>query len=142
MTVPVWPADMPQWMTAPDFEASYPDGRLKTPMERGPSKYRLGTSAAPIPVRGVIRCTLDQLARGDRFWREDLRGGVLPFIFPGQVLNNTPLCDGNGDPLTDENDVPLLVAEYWLVQFAEPPNFRPRTRSVVWAVPLSLNRLP
>jgi hypothetical protein len=133
---------MPQWVQAPDFEGQYPDARLKTQMDRGPAKYRLGTSAAPQPVQGVIRCTLDQLARGDRFWREELNGGTLPFVFPGQVLNNTPLCDESGDPLTDESDVPLLVAEWWLVQFSEAPNFRPRNRSVVWAVPLALNNLP
>jgi hypothetical protein len=101
---------MPQWMLAPDFESSFPDARLKAQMDRGPAKYRLGTSAAPIPVQGVIRCTLDQLARGDRFWREELRGGTLPFVFPGQVLNNTPLCDESGEPLTDESDVPVIVA--------------------------------
>jgi hypothetical protein len=28
---------------------------------------------------------LDQLAR-DRFWREELKGGTPPFIFPGQLL--------------------------------------------------------
>jgi hypothetical protein len=133
---------MPQWMRAPDFASSYVDARIKTAMDVGPAKYRGRVSAAPRPVSGVIRCTLDQLARGDRFWREELQLGTLPFIFPGQVLNNTPLCDEGGDPLTDESDDGLLVAECWLVQLTEAPDFRPRHRSVVFDVALALNILP
>jgi hypothetical protein len=39
-------------------------------------------------------------------------------------------------------DVELLVAEAWLVQFAEPPDLRPHHRSVVFAHRLALNVLP
>jgi hypothetical protein len=119
MAIPVWPADMPQCVQAPDFEGRYPDARLKTQMDRGPAKYRLGTSAAPIPVHGVIPCTLDQLACGDRFWREALQGGTLPFIFLGQALNNTPPCDESGDPLTDESDASCAQGRQLIV--AVPP---------------------
>ena len=108
-------------------------GRKSTGSARRPLLSRCGVSSG-------ARWTSSPAA--DRFWLEELRGGTLPFIFPGQILNNTPLLDEDGDALTDEDDVPLLVAECWLVQFAEAPNFRPRHRSVIWTVPLSLNILP
>jgi hypothetical protein len=142
MTIPVWPADLPQWMLAPDFGTAAADARTRTPMDAGPAKYRRRVSAAPIPVSGVIRCTQAQSARLERFWNEDLAGGVLAFVFPGQVYNNAFLLDEDGEELLTGDDADLLVAEAWLVQFAEPPDLRPHHRSVVFAHRLALNVLP
>jgi hypothetical protein len=143
MTIPVWPADLPQWMLAPEFATAVADARTRTPMDVGPPKVRRRVSAAPQPVAGVIRCTQAQSARLERFWDEELQGGVLPFMFPGQVYNNAFLLDEDGDELLTEDGDNLLVAEVWLVQFAEePPDLRAHHRSVVFARRLSLTILP
>jgi hypothetical protein len=113
-------------------------------METGPAKGRRRVSATTRSVSGVLRCEQSQLARFDRFWNEDTAGGVLPFIFPGQVYEGAFLLTESGEQLLTEADEPLLVAESWLVTFAheDKPPARPHARSVVWAVNLSFNIMP
>jgi hypothetical protein len=142
MTIPAWPADLPQWMTAPDFRVTFPDPRLKTAMESGPNKLRRRVSNTSKPVSGVLRCTQAQLARLERFWNEDTRSGTLPFMFPDQVYDGAFLLTESGEPLLTESDVQILVAGWWLVQFDGPPASTPRQRSTVFTVTVSLNVLP
>ncbi len=141
MTVPLWPAQLRQFMSAPDFSTAPPDGRLRSPVDAGPAKLRRRVTVAIKPVSGSIRCDQDQMARLERFWLEDLRGGVLPFLFPDQVYNNALLCTEAGEPLLTEASDNLLVANWWLVQFAEPPPLRPLRRVTAHIVTLSFNVL-
>lgn len=142
MTIPIWPPELPQWMSASDFNTSPADARTKTPMEAGPSKYRRRVSAAVQPISGTMRFTMEQLARLDQFWIEDTKGGTLPFVFPGQVFNGTVLLTDTGDHLTTEAGEDLLCASYWLVQFANAYQVNSRRRSTIFTVGLTLNVLP
>lgn len=137
----IWPTDLPQSMLVEGFETNQRDGRLRSSTDIGPPKMRPRTSAAIKPVSGVIRCTQDQTARLERFWAEDTRGGILPFMIPAQVFNNAWLLTDDGSPLLTDDGEQILIEDWWLALFAEPPPERPRQRSVVWSCPLSLSVL-
>lgn len=142
MTVLVWPPEIGQWMTAPDFTIAARDGRMKTPPEAGPVKLRRRFSSAPAPVAGQMRCTLNEKARMERFWDEETLGGVLPFTFPDQVYNNAPLLTEAGELILTEDDEAILIESYWLVQFAEPIQWRPIRGQGSWMASISLNIMP
>ena len=142
MTVVVWPSEAGEWMTAPDFTIAAPDGRMKSAPDVGPSKLRRRVSSAVAPVAGQMRCTLNQKARMERFWNEDTSGGVLPFVFPDQVYNNTILMTGEGEPILTEDDQVILIESHWLVQFAEPIQWRPIRGQGSWMAGISLNIMP
>ena len=115
---------------------------MKTPPEVGPVKLRPRFSSAPAPVVGQMRCTLNEKARMERFWNEDTSGGVLPFVFPDQVYNNTILMTEEGEPILTEDDEIILVESWWLVQFAEPIQWRPIRGQGSWMAGISLNIMP
>jgi hypothetical protein len=142
MTVPVWPAELGQWVTAPDFSIAEADGRLKTPPDIGPSKSRPRISKATQPVVCQLRCTLDQKARLGRFWTEDTRGGNLPFSFPDQVYNNTVLLTEDGAPILTEDDEPILIESWWLVRFTDAIQWRAIRGQGSWMASITLEIMP
>ncbi|MFG1267632.1 hypothetical protein V5F40_06680 [Xanthobacter sp. DSM 14520] len=119
MSIPVWPADLPQRVLVDGFSAGVADGRIRQKMDAGPPKMRRRTSAAVRPVRARVRLDRDGVARLNRFWEEDTAGGVLPFWFPDPLLDGLPLLTGAGVPLLTDGGEPLLITSWWLVQFGE-----------------------
>lgn len=118
MSVLYWPSDLPQEVLAKDFSASPRDGRLAARTDTGPGRVRRRTSGAVAPVACRIITTWDGRMRFERFWNEETRGGVLPFLIRDQLLDGLPLGDEGGDTVTTEDDDILLIPAWWLVQFA------------------------
>lgn len=143
MTIPVWPSDLPQRVTIDGFSSGVRDGRLFAKMDRGPSKLRRLTSAAIKPQSCAINATIDDCARIERFWREDLKDGSLPFLFPSQLLDSMPLADPGGLFLQDPSGVPIAMTYYELVVFAEgaAPHVAPQG-GMYFTVSFQLNLLP
>ena len=141
--IPVWPADLPPRPLADGFREGLEDGRLRTPMEAGLPKSRLRSSVAMRPVEASFRVTADQKARLERFYREEVGRGTLPFLLPDPVAQDRFLLADTETVLTDEVDRPLIVEAWLLVVFGDsPPTFAPRQRGLSFAASLSLSVLP
>ena len=53
----LWPAELPQCFVSGTVQWQMGDGRLRTPMETGPAKSRLRTSAVSDVLTGTMRFT-------------------------------------------------------------------------------------
>lgn len=141
--IPSWPLDLPQRVLANGYSEGLPDGRLRTAMETGISKSRRRFSSAPKPVAASFRVTLDQKARIERFWDEEIAGGALPFLLPDQTKDGQPLLVEPGVPLLDDQGRPLLISAWWLVMAGETaPTFTARSREVTFTAAFPLMVMP
>lgn len=115
--IAIWPSDLPQRFQREGYSRGFADGRLSTPMEAGPPKTRRRFSSAVKPLTVTMDEREDAFARLERFYEEELRGGVLPFLLPDQARDGLPLMADVGVPLLDDAGRPLLVSAWWLVMF-------------------------
>ena len=114
-----WPGSLPTKFQSDGYEHSFPDGRLISRMDVGPSKVRTRSSAAIEPMQGVMLMTTAEKAILKEFVETTLDGGSLPFTFPDP--------DGGSDIL---------------VRFGESlPTTSPSSHDT-WAVSLDLEVLP
>ncbi|WP_026191329.1 hypothetical protein [Methylosinus sp. LW4] len=127
MTIPVWPASLPQRILRDGYSEPLPDGRLFTKPSAGPPKSRRRYSKAAVPITATIVVDYASKARLERFWVEELDWGSLPFIMPDQTHDGVPIFTSAGVPLLTSAGVPILVTAYWLVMFQEnsAPKFDP-----------------
>lgn len=123
MTYPSWPTDLPQKFDQGGFGATVPDDRRLTDMEQGPPKARAPNRPGMRTVRAQMTVTLDEFARFEWFWNNQIANGVSWFYLPGQVYHDAVLADGEGgvlviEPETTDGEVSLLVMQdYWLAMF-------------------------
>lgn len=139
----IWPEELPTMILAEGLVDTMPDGRLFSEMETGPPKVRRRSSAAIKQVAFQFIATADHRSRVDRFWREETRGGSLPFLIRDMVNNGAALLDSDGNEITcpdgnsmliDGNVIPsteggvITIAAWWLVMFGKsPPSFARKT---------------
>lgn len=79
MTIPAWPATLPQNLLVDGFQNSPPDLILRSSMEVGPAKQRRRATAGVRPVQGKIIVNETQLAEFIEFFDDDLLSGSLRF---------------------------------------------------------------
>lgn len=79
MSIPTWPATMPQNLLISGYSESPPSVVLRTTMDIGPVKLRRRTTSAIRPVTGEQVITSAQLAEFKAFYNTDLYGGALRF---------------------------------------------------------------
>ena len=91
-----WPDTLPPPFRIPGKQEAIPDGRLSTGNDRGPPKFRPGSSALGRPFAASWRMNAAQLDILEAFVRDDLQMGTLPFTIGA----------ARGDDI-------------WLVQFAQ-----------------------
>jgi hypothetical protein len=82
MAVIQWPAGLPQAIERPSYGEQIPDIAIRTPMDAGPDKVRLGAPAGIRVFTGTMILTSAQMAIFKEFWSETTRDGALPFDFP------------------------------------------------------------
>jgi hypothetical protein len=118
MTIPIWPLDLPQRSLVQGFQASARGNRLTTDPDVGPPKQRRRGPAIR-PVSCAIMVEMDGRARFDRFFEEEVNFGVTPFLLPDQQIDGETLCDELWNAVLTENDMPLVIDSWWLVQFGQ-----------------------
>lgn len=142
MALPHWPAELPQRVMHPGFSERMPDGRLFSRMDSGPGKSRRRYSSAAQGVAARILVDIDQKARFERFWNEETKGGVLPFIMPDQTHDNIDLAISSGEIADTQGDVDLVIASNWLVLFGEDAPTVSIVSGTVYAIDFSLKVMP
>jgi hypothetical protein len=81
MSIPDWPATLPQNILIPGYGESLPDTNVKASMDVGPAKVRRRATAAVRPVSGQLVLTLAQLGDFKDFYNDDLLNGSLRFAW-------------------------------------------------------------
>lgn len=141
--IPYWPSDLPQRVLADSFSEGLADGRLRTAMETGHAKSRRRFSSAPKPVAAGFKISLDEKARLERFWLEEIAGGSLPFLIPDQTRDGVALLADGGLQLLDDQGRPLINTAWWLVLAGEsPPAFTTRNRGISYTATFPMMVMP
>ena len=139
----VWPSELPQHVLASGYSESLGEGRLRTQMEAGPMKVRRRFSAVARPVSTSFRVSPDGKARIERFWREEIGDGSLPFLMPDQTRDALALLTDDGLQLLDDQGRPLINTAWWLVMAGEaPPTFTPLQRGMAFMASFPLVIMP
>jgi hypothetical protein len=84
----VWPADLPNRLTTDAYGEELGDGRIATPVDRGPPKMRRRSSFMPDKLTGVMVIPIDDVPTVKNFFKTVTMSGTLPFIFPHQQYDN------------------------------------------------------
>lgn len=141
--IPYWPSDLPQRVLADTYSEGLPDGRLRTQMETGHAKSRRRFSSAAKPVTAAFKVSLDEKARLERFWEEDIAGGSLPFLIADQTMDGVALLADGGLQLLDDQGRPLINTAWWLVLAGDAaPAFTTRNRGISFTATFPISVLP
>ncbi|KKM70119.1 hypothetical protein LCGC14_1443920 [marine sediment metagenome] len=76
-----WPASLPQSPEASGYHESYSDVRVRTSMDKGPTKQRRRHTAKITTFNMVMKLTSTQIDTLNTFWDTTLGGGVDSFIW-------------------------------------------------------------
>lgn len=79
MSVPAWPAALPQTLFVGGYGQTYPNVTIKSDMDAGPAKVRRRFTAGVEPVSGTMLMDATELAALDTFYNTTLLGGSLRF---------------------------------------------------------------
>lgn len=79
MSVPAWPAALPQTLFVGGYGQTYPNVTIKSDMDAGPAKVRRRFTAGVEPVSGTMLMDATELAALDTFFTTTLLGGSLRF---------------------------------------------------------------
>lgn len=79
MTIPSWPAELPQLVLQDGYQETMPNTRLRTQMDQGPAKVRRRFSAGVRPFSLLLDMSSAQVAIFDTFYNTTLEGGSLSF---------------------------------------------------------------
>ncbi len=91
MSIPAWPATLPQLFNRQGFAFAEGDGRLQSDTDTGPGKVRRRSTAVANIIQGQMTLTLAQLKIMRAFIRDDLVGGSLPFNIPDPLGDPDPI---------------------------------------------------
>jgi hypothetical protein len=81
MSVPAWPATLPQTLIMDGYGEAPGENQLRSNMEVGPAKMRRRATSAARKVSGSLILTLAQLAYFKTFYNTTLLGGTLRFTW-------------------------------------------------------------
>lgn len=118
MSNPSYPAELPPPMRQ-GFQVQRGDGRTITRQDAGPPNIRRRFSSVVDTIAFTTQLSRAQLARFDRFYEEDTKGGSLPFRMSDPMTDGWSLLIEDGAPLRTGAGVRLLVAKKWLVTFGQ-----------------------
>jgi hypothetical protein len=141
MTIPIWPASLPQRLLLSNYSEALPDSRLQSKTDVGPPKSRRRTSSAVAPLTGEFHVNRDQWRTLIAFWNVITDGGNLPFMFPDQTFDGEWLRDDTGAQIYTESGVPIGISAVNLVMFNQVPA-KVAPLGNLWRVSFSVNILP
>lgn len=94
----LWPATLPQTFEQPDYNESFPEMTVRTPMDTGPAKVRKRFTAAPYPMTGSMRLTATQANTLETFYITTTHGGADAFTFTHPRKGTTITCRFTAPP--------------------------------------------
>lgn len=142
MAIPSWPSDLPQRPSQQGYSVGFGDGRLMTEMDAGPPKMRRRYTSTVKPVAMSFVGDANAVARFERFWDIDLKGGSLPFTIVNPIMHGMKLVTETGTTVTDELGNPILVAAYDLALMGKsPPQVTP-VGGLDYRISCTLTKLP
>lgn len=118
MTIPSYPWELPPPLRA-DYAEQAGDGRSMFRPDAGPSMPSLRFASATDTIPFSTQLERWQLGVFEKFWKEPLKKGSVPFTIPAPLTDGFAMLDEDLNTLLDENDQPLLYTETMLVLFAE-----------------------
>ena len=89
MSVPVWPAELPQQLFVNGYSQSFAETTIKSEMDAGPAKVRRRFTAGVEPVSGTMLLTETQLGYLRTFFVDTLLGGSLRFSWTKPPAHTT-----------------------------------------------------
>lgn len=127
MTNPVWPESLPQSPRRNSWQGGMVDARVSFRPDRGPPIERAGLTAAHQTWSGTFpNLKPDQVATWERFVANDLRFGMVPFLWPDPVTRQPALwklmprgdlmyeLSAQGATLTDLTVQLMRLPDLWL----------------------------
>ena len=112
MPIPIFPDTLPVAGQRPNYSEQFPDLAIRTPMDVGEDKVRLGAPAGFRDQSVTLLLTSAQVAIFKAFYHEATRDGALPFEFPHQRTFETLLVYFKDKPRTG-----VAGGDIWLVSF-------------------------
>jgi hypothetical protein len=91
MSIPAWPATLPQVIWAEGYGESPADVLLRTSMDTGPAKVRRRSTAGVRPVTGKIKLISSELDIFLEFYNTTLLSGSLRFSWTEPRDNSIPV---------------------------------------------------
>lgn len=113
MTIPVWPAELPQYLIFNGYKEAPPDLALRTDMDTGPAKTRRRSSSGPRPIQGKLPpLTSEQVDVLLSFYEDDLLSGTLRFAWshPRTGVVSEFRFVSRPEPAGDEASAAYIVA--------------------------------
>lgn len=90
--MPSWPETLPAFPLAESFRETLPDTAIRSPMEQGPAKVRLRTTAGVAHMSMSYVVSRAQAETLEDFYRDTLSGGSLAFDFMHPRKEQTVSC--------------------------------------------------
>lgn len=82
MTLPIWPADLPQAPLVSSYQETLPETAIRTKMDHGPAKLRQRTTAGTTDIVVSYLLSRTQVQTLDDFFLTELSGGSSGFTYP------------------------------------------------------------
>lgn len=82
MTMPIWPAGLPQAPLVNQYQETLADTAIRTKMDQGPAKTRQRTTAGTTDIVVSYLLSRAQTQLLDDFFLTELGGGSLGFTYP------------------------------------------------------------
>lgn len=117
MPNPVWPADLPQYVTLDSFKEQKLSNKISTPMEHSATvKTRRRFTAVPTKYTFSIMMTVTQKALLDDFYEDTCKGGTLPFDWVRPLEQDAVTFLFMGEPPSYSANAPQNVIATFDVQ--------------------------
>lgn len=107
-----WPSTLPQAIERTGYGEQLPDLAIRTPMDAGPDKVRLGAPAGIRELTCSVILTSAQLALFKTFWSDTTRDGALAFNFPHPRTGETIEVYFSEPP-----QIGAIGGDYWMATF-------------------------
>jgi hypothetical protein len=116
MSKPIWPYGD---ILLEGYGREAAENRRFSQMERGAPKIRVSSRAGLETIRAAVWMRRFEVASFERWHRDVLKDGGLPFLIRDQRRDGYPLLRHDGTPLLNFNGKPLISTAWWLVYLGE-----------------------